>query len=174
MYETGNVPATAGTTDQPDAAPLPAAGRKPRMARAPLYPLRFEPIFTTNLWGGRRLPGFLNRTVTHADPIGEAWVLSDVDGSLSRVADGPLAGASLRELLALDPARIVGAATTPQGRFPLLLKFLDARQELSVQVHRTTPRPRGSGRGSSARRKRGWCSTATPPPAASTPGSPRV
>lgn len=105
------------------------------MARPPLYPLRFEPIFTTNLWGGGRLPAYLNRTVAHDDPVGEAWVLSDVDGSLSRVADGPLAGLTLREVLAADPARIVGAAKTPQGRFPLLLKFLDARQELSVQVH---------------------------------------
>ncbi len=105
------------------------------MPQMPLYPLRFEPIFTTNLWGGRRLPGFLNRTVAHTDPVGEAWVLSDVDGSLSRVAAGPLAGLTLRELLAQEPARVVGTAKTPQGRFPLLLKFLDARQELSVQVH---------------------------------------
>lgn len=105
------------------------------MARPPLYPLRFDPIFTTNLWGGRRLPSYLNRAVGHDDPVGEAWVLSDVDGSLSRVADGPLAGLTLRELLAPAPERIVGRAKAPQGRFPLLLKFLDARQELSVQVH---------------------------------------
>ncbi len=137
MYENGNVEATAGPSDQhvTTHTPLPAVGRKPRMARVPLYPLRFDPIFTTNLWGGRRLPDFLNRAVSHDDAVGEAWVLSDVDGSLSRVAGGPLAGATLRELLAADPARIVGAAKTPQGRFPLLLKFLDARQELSVQVH---------------------------------------
>ncbi len=100
-----------------------------------LYPLRFEPIFKENLWGGRRLPAFLNRTAPHDDAIGEAWVLSDVDGSPSRVADGPLEGATLRELLAADPARLVGSAHTPHGKFPLLLKFIDARQELSVQVH---------------------------------------
>ncbi len=105
------------------------------MARTPLYPLRFEPIFKTALWGGRRLPAYLNRTVDHTDGVGEAWVLSDVDGSLSRVLDGPLAGLTLRELLAQDPARVLGSAKAPQGRFPLLLKFLDARQELSVQVH---------------------------------------
>lgn len=105
------------------------------MARAPLYPLRFEPIFKTALWGGRRLPGYLDRPAPHADPIGEAWILSDVDGSPSRVLDGPLAGLTLRELLARNPERVVGAAKAPQGRFPLLLKFLDARQELSVQVH---------------------------------------
>jgi mannose-6-phosphate isomerase len=105
------------------------------MARLPLYPLRFEPIFKTNLWGGRRLPAYLNRAVDHDDPVGEAWVLSDVDSSPSRVADGPLAGVTLRELLAEDASRVVGAAKAPQGRFPLLLKFIDARQELSVQVH---------------------------------------
>lgn len=100
-----------------------------------LYPLRFEPIFKTNVWGGRRLPGFLGRTVPHDDPVGEAWVLSDVDGSLSRVADGPLAGRTLRDLLAADPRGLLGPAPAPHGRFPLLLKFIDARQELSVQVH---------------------------------------
>jgi len=100
-----------------------------------LYPLRFEPIFKSMLWGGRRLPAFLNREPPHADPIGEAWVLSDVDGHHSRVADGPLAGTTLRELLQRDPARIVGSAHAPHGKFPLLLKFIDARQELSVQVH---------------------------------------
>jgi mannose-6-phosphate isomerase len=117
------------------------------MACLPLYPLRFEPIFTTNLWGGRRLPTFLNRTVAHADPVGEAWVLSDVDGSLSCVADGPLAGLTLREVLAQDPSRVVGAAMTPQGRFPLLLKFLDAKQELSVQVHPNDEQAAGLGPG---------------------------
>src|SRR5204863_8073092 len=69
------------------------------------------------------------------DPVGEAWVLSDVDGHPSRVANGPLAGATLRELLAAVPARILGGAKPANGRFPLLLKFIDARQELSVQVH---------------------------------------
>jgi mannose-6-phosphate isomerase len=100
-----------------------------------LYPLRFEPIFKSMLWGGRRLPGFLNRPAPHADPIGEAWVLSDVDGHPSVVADGPLAGTTLRQLLAADPARVLGGAKLSNGRFPLLLKFIDARQELSVQVH---------------------------------------
>jgi mannose-6-phosphate isomerase len=105
------------------------------MARLPLYPLRFEPIFKSNLWGGRRLPAYLKRPVGHDDPVGEAWVLSDVDDSPSRVADGPLVGSTLRSLMADDAPRIVGAAKAPQGRFPLLLKFIDARQELSVQVH---------------------------------------
>jgi mannose-6-phosphate isomerase len=103
--------------------------------RPALYPLRFEPIFKSMLWGGRRLPAFLGRPAPHPDPIGEAWVLSDVDGSPSTVADGPLAGTTLRQLLAADPARVLGRAKLSNGRFPLLLKFIDARQELSVQVH---------------------------------------
>lgn len=100
-----------------------------------LYPLRFEPIFKNNLWGGQRLPAFLHRPRPTNAAIGEAWVLSDVDGSESRVSNGPLAGTTLRELLAEKPERILGAAPRIHGRFPLLLKFIDARQELSVQVH---------------------------------------
>jgi len=97
-----------------------------------LSPLTFEPIFKENLWGGRRLPEFLNRPAPHDKPIGEAWMLSDVEGSLSVIRDGPHAGRTLRELLAEFPREILGG---PGERFPLLLKFIDARQELSVQVH---------------------------------------
>src|SRR5438067_5018518 len=105
------------------------------MTRPALYPLRFEPIFKSTLWGGRRLPAMLRREPPTADPVGEAWVLSDVDGNPSTVADGPLAGVTLRELLASDPGRVLGPARAANGRFPLLLKYIDARQELSVQVH---------------------------------------
>ncbi|HEY2910530.1 MAG TPA: type I phosphomannose isomerase catalytic subunit [Gemmataceae bacterium] len=104
-------------------------------SRPPLYPLRFEPIFKNNLWGGQRLPAFLNRTHASESPIGEAWVLSDVDGSGSRISNGPLAGTTFRDLLTMDSERILGMARLSNGRFPLLLKFIDARQELSVQVH---------------------------------------
>jgi mannose-6-phosphate isomerase len=98
-------------------------------------PLTFDPIFKSMLWGGRRLPDFLGRPAPHDDPIGEAWVLSDVDGHVSVVSDGPFAGWTLRDLLAEYPREILGPAVPPDGRFPLLLKFIDARQELSVQVH---------------------------------------
>ncbi|MDB5306854.1 MAG: gmuF [Gemmataceae bacterium] len=105
------------------------------MTRPALYPLQFEPIFMSMLWGGRRLPGLLNRPHPSGDPVGEAWVVSDVDKNPSRVANGPLAGTTLRDLLAADHTRILGPAKPVNGRFPLLLKFIDARQELSVQVH---------------------------------------
>src|SRR5581483_10817765 len=101
----------------------------------PLHPLTFEPVFKSMLWGGRRLPEFLGRPAPHPDPIGEAWVLSDVDHSPTPVADGPLVGRTLRELIAEFPEQTLGPAATPDGRFPLLLKFIAARQELSVQVH---------------------------------------
>jgi mannose-6-phosphate isomerase len=102
---------------------------------APLPPLRLEPIFKSMLWGGSRLPAFVRRPAPHADPIGEAWMLSDVDGDLSVIADGPHAGRTLREVIAAHPAEIFGAAVPADGRFPLLFKFLDAKRELSVQVH---------------------------------------
>ena len=100
----------------------------------PAYPLRFAPIFKSMLWGGRRLPELLRATAA-AGPIGEAWVLSDVEGQESTVRNGPLAGRTLRDVIAADPAAIFGRHVPPDGRFPLLLKFIDARQELSVQVH---------------------------------------
>ena len=100
-----------------------------------LGPLTFEPIFKSMLWGGRRLPEFVGRPAPTDDPIGEAWMLSDVDGSLSVVAEGPHAGRTLRELIAEDPTAIFGDRVPADCRFPLLFKFIDARQELSVQVH---------------------------------------
>ena len=97
--------------------------------------LRLEPIFKSMLWGGTRLPAFVRRPAPHADPIGEAWMLSDVDGDLSVIAGGPHSGRTLREIIAAHPAEIFGDAVPADGRFPLLLKFLDAKRELSVQVH---------------------------------------
>ncbi|MCS6850597.1 MAG: class I mannose-6-phosphate isomerase [Gemmataceae bacterium] len=98
----------------------------------PLYPLRFEPIFKPNLWGGRQLGQLLGRPLPDDGPYGEAWVLSDQDGSLSRIAEGPLRGQTLRQLLADVGERLLGRRET---RFPLLLKLIDAREALSVQVH---------------------------------------
>jgi mannose-6-phosphate isomerase len=99
----------------------------------PLPPLRFAPIFKSYLWGGRKLaklPG------APADgPVAEAWVLSDVDGNLSRVADGPLQGTTLRELMRERRAELLGPALAHHDTFPLLLKYIDARLPLSVQVH---------------------------------------
>ncbi|MFN4259240.1 MAG: type I phosphomannose isomerase catalytic subunit [Gemmataceae bacterium] len=106
------------------------------MSQQPLYPLRFEPIFKSALWGGQRLAEWFGPDVAGGDQVAEAWVLSDQGENLSRVAEGPLRGRTLRELLDQTPERILGrSALTPARRFPLLLKFIDARQVLSVQVH---------------------------------------
>jgi mannose-6-phosphate isomerase len=105
------------------------------MPRIPLYPLRFEPIYQYRLWGGRRLADLLAAPLPGDGLIGEAWVLSDRDQHPSVVADGPLKGKTIRQLLAHAPERVLGTLAGRFSRFPLLLKFLDVSQRLSVQVH---------------------------------------
>jgi mannose-6-phosphate isomerase len=99
-----------------------------------MYPLRFEPIYQYRLWGGRRLAGLLTAPLPDG-PVGEAWILSDREDHQSRVADGPLKGRTIAELLEQCPEQILGKLAGRFQRFPLLLKFLDAHEMLSVQVH---------------------------------------
>lgn len=101
----------------------------------PLYPLRFEPIYQYRLWGGRRLASKLSAPLPGDGPIGEAWLLSDRDDHQSLVADGPLKGRTLGQLFKQRPEQLLGKLARRFHRFPLLLKFLDARDTLSVQVH---------------------------------------
>ncbi len=105
------------------------------MSRILLYPLRFEPIYQYRLWGGRRLADLLTAPLPGDGPIGEAWVLSDRDDHPSHVADGPLKGRTIGQLLKQFPEQMLGKLAGRFRRFPLLLKFLDAREMLSVQVH---------------------------------------
>jgi mannose-6-phosphate isomerase len=105
------------------------------MTQRALYPLRFEPIYQYRLWGGRRLAGLLTAPLPGDGPIGEAWLLSDRDDHPSRVADGPLRGRTIAQLLKQFPEQAMGKLAGRFRRFPLLLKFLDAREMLSVQVH---------------------------------------
>jgi mannose-6-phosphate isomerase len=100
-----------------------------------LYPLRFEPIYQYRLWGGRRLADWLTAPLPGEGPIGEAWLLSDRDDYPSRVAAGPLKGRTIAELMAQSRQQIFGSLASRFERFPLLLKFLDVREMLSVQVH---------------------------------------
>jgi mannose-6-phosphate isomerase len=106
-----------------------------RLTKTALYPLRFEPIYQYRLWGGRRLGHLLSAPLPGDGPIGEAWVLSDRHDHASRVADGPLAGRTLSQLTEEFPGEILGDLAGRFGRFPLLLKFLDVREMLSLQVH---------------------------------------
>ena len=99
-----------------------------------LYPLRFEPIYQYRLWGGRQLSSLLTAPLP-AGPIGEAWILSDRDDHASRVANGNFRGKTISQLLEEFPEQLMGKLAHRFPRFPLLLKFLDARQKLSVQVH---------------------------------------
>lgn len=109
------------------------------------HPLRFLPIFKNYLWGGNRLNQWLGKACGD-QPTAESWELVDHLDGQSIVAEGPQAGKSIAELLTEQGTDIVGQktwdrinqATVPQdlrGRFPLLFKFLDANQVLSVQVH---------------------------------------
>ncbi|MGB7733458.1 MAG: type I phosphomannose isomerase catalytic subunit [Thermoguttaceae bacterium] len=106
-----------------------------RQSQTPLYPLRFEPIYQYRLWGGRRLADVLTAPLPGDGPIGEAWVLSDRDDHQSLVANGPLKGRTIGQLLKQWPEQVLGTLAGRFRRFPLLLKFLDARDMLSVQVH---------------------------------------
>ena len=105
------------------------------MTKVPLYPLRFEPIYQYRLWGGRRLADLLTAPLPGDGPIGEAWLLSDRDDHASKVAAGPLKGSTLRQLLEQSPDQMLGKLAGRFQRFPVLLKFLDAHEKLSVQVH---------------------------------------
>lgn len=97
---------------------------------------KFEPIYKPKLWGGGKIRPFKGLT-PDTTPIGESWELSGVPGSESRVASGSDRGLLLSELLARDGAAILGKANYARfgNQFPLLVKFIDARQDLSIQVH---------------------------------------
>ncbi len=100
-------------------------------------PIRFTPILIPKVWGGRRLEK-LGKDLPPGVAVGESWELADLpgDGPSSVVAEGPFAGQSLREVLDTHHDSIMGGVSLNQeGRFPLLIKFLDARDNLSVQVH---------------------------------------
>ncbi len=105
------------------------------MSQIVLYPLRFEPIYQYRLWGGRRLAELLTAPLPGDGPIGEAWILSDRDDHASRVADGPLKGRTITQLMEQSREQLLGKLGQRVRRFPLLLKFLDAHEMLSVQVH---------------------------------------
>ena len=103
---------------------------------AALYPLTLQPIFKERIWGGRQLEPFYGADLP-AGSIGEAWVLGDHDQGTSVVTNGPLAGQSLAGLRERYGAVLLGARgqSAPGGRCPLLIKLLDAQDDLSVQVH---------------------------------------
>jgi mannose-6-phosphate isomerase len=99
-----------------------------------LPPLRFRPILREYLWGGRRLGTELGKPIGEGTTYAESWEVVDHGADQSIVADGPFAGTSLHEIVTQHGRALFGRHY-PQRQFPLLFKFLDACQTLSVQVH---------------------------------------
>jgi len=101
-----------------------------------VYPLQFEPILKDRIWGGEKLKTMLNKPIT-SKITGESWELSTVEGDVSVVLNGDLKGKSLMELIDETPNEILGTEVYKRfgKQFPLLFKYLDAREDLSIQVH---------------------------------------
>ena len=100
-----------------------------------LYPLTFVPIFKERIWGGRNLETLYGKRLPPRLLIGESWEISDRPGDQSVIARGPLRGRPLRWLMEQCPAALLGPRDPMPARFPLLIKIIDARETLSLQVH---------------------------------------
>ncbi len=98
-------------------------------------PLIFRPIFKPKIWGGRRLETLLGKHLGTDEPVGESWEVADLENDQSVVRDGPASGRTLGQLVSEWGRDLVGRSPLFEGRFPLLIKFLDAHDHLSVQVH---------------------------------------
>ena len=98
------------------------------------YPFKFEPIYKQRIWGGQKLREFFDKNIPPLAKIGESWELADLPSDKSVIANGRLTGQTLNSALAKYPKEITGDEDF-SGPFPLLIKFLDAEDILSVQVH---------------------------------------
>jgi mannose-6-phosphate isomerase len=101
-----------------------------------LYPIKFQPILKDKIWGGQKLKSHLNKS-SNLTNVGESWEISDVEGDTSIVSNGALRGQSLQQLLIDYKADLLGEKNYKQfgEKFPLLIKFIDAKQDLSIQLH---------------------------------------
>ena len=105
------------------------------MPAASLHPLRFEPILRQLIWGGRRLGTVLHKPIGAGNDYAESWELADYRDAVSMVNEGALAGTTLRDLVHQRGPELLGPGLPGRDEFPLLVKFIDAREVLSVQVH---------------------------------------
>ncbi len=101
-----------------------------------MYPLKFHPILKERLWGGTKLKDVLGKAI-ESEITGESWELSTVKGDVSIVSEGSLSGKSLQELINENPEFILGKSVVERfgTDFPILIKFIDAKQDLSIQLH---------------------------------------
>lgn len=101
-----------------------------------LYPLKFNPVYSYRIWGGEKLKTVLNKTYD-TDLIGESWEISDVEDNETQVAAGALKGLTLRQITKRFKGDFVGNQVYKDfgTEFPLLIKFIDAKTPLSIQVH---------------------------------------
>ncbi len=106
------------------------------MSKSNLYPLKFQPILKNKIWGGTKLKSVLNKDLKD-DKTGESWEISGVKGYISVIANGYLKGKNLQEILSEYKEKLVGKRvfSTYKEEFPLLIKFIDAQDDLSIQVH---------------------------------------
>jgi mannose-6-phosphate isomerase len=102
-----------------------------------LYPLKFQPIFKERIWGGNRLETLYGKDLAGKTNIGESWELSAVEGDVSVVSNGYLEGNDLQDLIEIYMGELVGDKVFDKfgTEFPLLIKFIDANDDLSIQVH---------------------------------------
>ncbi|WP_040251382.1 type I phosphomannose isomerase catalytic subunit [Psychroserpens mesophilus] len=101
-----------------------------------LYPIKFQPILKEKIWGGQKLHTLLNKD-SKLPNIGESWEISDVENDTSVILNGALKGKSLKDLLEIFKADLLGEKNYKifGNKFPLLIKFIDAREDLSIQLH---------------------------------------
>jgi len=111
-----------------------------------VYPLKFKPIYKRRIWGGQKLREVFNKDIPPVEKIGESWELADLPDNKSIIANGELAGQSLSSVVNRFPKEITGDEDFA-GPFPLLIKFLDAEDILSVQVHPDEQTCRRLGKG---------------------------
>jgi mannose-6-phosphate isomerase len=97
--------------------------------------LQFQPIYQERVWGGRRLETLLGRELPPGPPIGESWEIVDRPEAQSRVRGGRFGGVTLRELIEHHSAEVMGPGWAAAKPFPLLVKWLDCSERLSLQVH---------------------------------------
>lgn len=101
-----------------------------------IHPLKFRPILKERLWGGTKLKEVFGKPI-ESDITGESWELSTVKGDISVVANGSLEGKSLQDLIDSNAEELLGKSVVERfgKEFPILIKFIDAKQDLSIQLH---------------------------------------